>query len=54
VGLLYRISGHWQANASYTIARVNTRIEGDTAGFTRSTHIDFGPQVLVISGGYAF
>ncbi|MGA2188920.1 MAG: OmpW family outer membrane protein [Steroidobacteraceae bacterium] len=54
VGFTYRVSGHWQFDASYSIARVNTNLVADTAGVIRTTHIEFGPQVLVIAGGYSF
>jgi outer membrane protein len=53
-GLSYTITSHWHAYASYSIARVNTNISADTAGVARTTNIHFGPQVLVISGGYSF
>ena len=53
-GLAYHVSGHWNLYASYSIARVNTNLVADTAGVIRTTHIQFGPQVLVIAGGYSF
>jgi outer membrane protein len=54
VGLGYNVSGHWHLYASYSITRVGTDLKADTAGVIRRTHIDFGPQALVISGGYSF
>ena len=54
VGLSYTITSHWHAYASYSIARVNTSIEADTAGVIRTTNLRFGPQALVVSGGYSF
>jgi outer membrane protein len=54
VGLSYAITSRWHAYTSYTIARVNTRAELDTAGVMRETNIRFGPQVFLISGGYSF
>jgi outer membrane protein len=54
VGLSYHISGHWHMYASYSIARVNTDLTTDTAGIERTAHIKFGPQALVVSGGYSF
>jgi len=54
VGLEYHISGHWHAYASYSISKVDTDLTADTAGIIRTSHIKFGPQALVISGGYSF
>jgi outer membrane protein len=54
VGLSYTITSHWHAYTSYSIARVNTDINADTAGVSRITTIHFGPQVFLISGGYSF
>jgi outer membrane protein len=54
VGFTYRVAAHWHFDASYSIARVNTNLVADTAGVIRSTHIEFGPQVLIIAGGYSF
>lgn len=54
VGLSYTITPRWHAYASYSVARVDTTIEADTAGVLRSTAIHFGPQALVVSGGYSF
>jgi len=54
LGAAYHFSKHWLVNASYSISRVNTDIKADTAGVIRTTTIHFGPQALVISGGYQF
>ena len=54
VGFTYRLPGHWHFDASYSIARVNSNLEANTAGVIRTTHIEFGPQVLIIAGGYSF
>lgn len=53
-GVAYHVSGHWNVYASYSIARVNSNLVANTAGVIRTTHIEFGPQVLVIAGGYSF
>ncbi len=53
-GVSWHISGHWNAYASYSISQVDTHITTDTAGVERTAHLHFGPQVLVISGGYSF
>lgn len=54
MGLDYHISGNWHAYASYSISQVKTRIFADTDGVIRTSHIKFGPQVLVIAAGYSF
>ena len=54
VGVHWKIAGRWTFNASYSISRVNSDIESDTAGVVRTTHIKFGPQALVLAGGYSF
>jgi outer membrane protein len=53
-GLSWHISGRWNAYASYSISQVDTHITTDTAGVQNRAHLHFGPQVLVISGGYSF
>jgi outer membrane protein len=54
VGLDWHISRHFHAYASYSISQVKTRIEADTGGVERNTHISFGPQALIVSGGFSF
>ena len=54
VGAAYHFTGRWLMNVSYSWSRVDTRVTLNTAGVERSTHIRFGPQVLVISAGYSF
>jgi outer membrane protein len=54
VGLAYAISPRWHLYGSYSISRVNTNVTADTEGVIRTTTIKFGPQALVISGGYSF
>ncbi|SRR6266404_4337257 len=54
VGLAYAISPRWHVYGSYSIARVNSHVTADTEGVIRTTTIRFGPQTLVISGGYSF
>jgi outer membrane protein len=53
-GLSYTISPRWHLYGSYSISRVNTHVTADTEGVIRTTTIRFGPQALVISGGYSF
>ena len=54
VGLAYHINSRWLVNASYSISRVNSDIKTDTAGVVRTSTLHFGPQALVVSGGYSF
>jgi outer membrane protein len=53
-GVAYNIAGHWHAYASYSVSKVSTDLTADTAGIIRTTHINFGPQALVVSVGYSF
>jgi hypothetical protein len=48
------VTSRWHLYASYSASRVNTTIKADTDGFERTTRIHFGPQALVVSGGYSF
>jgi outer membrane protein len=54
VGVAYRITPHWHAYASYSYSQIKSTLTADTAGVIRTTRIDFGPQVLVLSAGYSF
>jgi len=54
VGFTWQIAPHWSFDASYSAARVNTDLTANTAGVIRTSHIKFGPQSLVLSGGYSF
>lgn len=54
IGLEYNISGNWNFYTSYSISQVKTNLIADTAGVIRTTHINFGPQALVMSVGYSF
>jgi outer membrane protein len=54
VGLAYNIVNHWNFYASYSASQVKTKLNADTAGVIRTTHISFGPQALVLSVGYSF
>jgi len=54
VGVGYHVSGAWHVYASYAIAQVKSDLTAYTAGIERTTHISFGPQVLIFSVGYSF
>jgi outer membrane protein len=53
-GIGFNFSPHWHLYTSYSIARVNSDLRAETAGVIRTTHIRFGPQVLIVSAGYSF
>ncbi|HEY6482210.1 MAG TPA: OmpW family outer membrane protein [Steroidobacteraceae bacterium] len=53
-GLKYQPKGPWSLVASYSFSRVTTRLTADTAGEIRTTHVNFGPQALVVALGYTF
>lgn len=53
-GLTFRITDRWHMHASYSWSQVKTDLTANTDGFLRTTHVSFGPQALVISGGYSF
>jgi outer membrane protein len=53
-GVTYRITDRWHLHASYSWSQVKTTLTADTDGFIRTSRISFGPQALVISGGYSF
>jgi outer membrane protein len=54
VGVAYNIVNHWNCYASYSVSQVKSKLNADTAGVIRTTHISFGPQALVLSVGYSF
>src|SRR5229473_3446581 len=53
-GVAYNIAHHWNLYASYSISQVKTKLNADTAGVIRTTHISFRPQALVVAVGYSF
>ncbi len=54
IGVTWRPAPHWDLNASYSASKVNARLTADTAGEIRTSHIEFNPQALILSVGYAF
>jgi outer membrane protein len=54
IGLAYQIAPRWHAYASYSASKVNTRLTSITGGVDRTSHVEFNPQALVVSLGYAF
>ncbi len=53
-GVTYRITDRWHLHASYSWSQVKTNLSADTDGFVRTSRISFGPQALIVSGGYSF
>jgi outer membrane protein W len=53
-GLSYRLADRWHLYGSWGASKVNTRLTAETAGVLRTSHIEFNPQAMVISIGYAF
>lgn len=53
-GLSYRFSEHFNVNASYDAAVVRSRLTADTAGFLRTSEINFGVRTVVVSFGFLF
>jgi outer membrane protein len=54
IGVGYHVSGPWHVYGSYSVAQVKSDLTANTAGVERTTHISFGPQVLIVSVGYSF
>jgi outer membrane protein len=53
-GLSYEVSDRWHVYASYSVARVNSKLTADTAGVLRTSEIHFWPNTIVISAGFSF
>ncbi len=54
VGVSYHVQGAWYTYASYSVAKVESKLTANTAGIERSTSINFNPSSLVVSVGYSF
>lgn len=54
VGLSYHVADRWHVYASYSVARVNSKLTADTAGLLRTSEIHFWPNSVVIAAGYSF
>lgn len=54
VGLSYRIGERFNLNASYDAAVVRSRLTADTAGYLRTSDINFGTRAVVVSAGFLF
>jgi outer membrane protein W len=53
-GVDWHIAPRWHLYASYSVSQVKSDITADTAGIIRRTRVSFGPQALIISGGFSF
>jgi outer membrane protein len=53
-GLAYELTDRWHVYASYSVARVKSKLTATTAGLSRTSDINFWPNTLVISAGYSF
>lgn len=53
-GISYRITDRFNINASYDAAVVRSRLTADTAGFLRTSEINFGVRTVVLSFGFLF
>jgi len=54
IGVAYHITPRWSAMASFSAARVTTRLTANTAGLIRTSAINFGPETLVAAVGFSF
>lgn len=54
IGMGYRMTAHWHFYASYSVAKVDSRLTADTAGVLRTTEVHFWPNSVVLSAGYSF
>jgi len=54
VGVFYRLPQNWSVDASFSMAKVKSKLEANTSGAIRRTTIDFKPTAWVISAGYSF
>jgi outer membrane protein len=53
-GLSYELAEHWHLFASYSVAKVDSKLTADTAGILRTSEVHFWPNTLVVSAGYSF
>lgn len=54
IGIRYKVDKEWSVNAHISSADVTSQLTTNTAGITRTTHIDFKPLIFVLSAGYSF
>jgi outer membrane protein len=53
-GLAYELAERWHIYASYSVAKVDSKLTANTAGIIRTSEIHFWPNTLVVSAGYSF
>jgi outer membrane protein len=54
IGASYRWNQHWSVAGSFSATVVRTRLTAITDGLVRTSRISFGPQAVVLAGGYSF
>jgi outer membrane protein len=54
LGLTYRVLHRWSLTASFSAAQVESRLTAYTGGVVRQSKVNFNPQTIVLSVGYAF
>jgi outer membrane protein len=54
VGVGWQLAHHCTINASYSFSQVKTRLNADTDGIIRTTHVSFGPEALIVALGFQF
>jgi outer membrane protein len=54
LGVSWHIAKHFSVYGSYAFSDIRSNLTADTAGIIRTTHVNFGPQVLILSAGYLF
>lgn len=54
VGFVYRLDRTWSFDASFSMAKVKSELEANTAGVVRKSKVDFNPRTWVLAVGYSF
>ncbi len=54
VGITWQIDRNWSLDASFSMAKVKSKLEANTSGQVRTTTINFNPSTWVLAAGYSF
>ena len=54
IGATYRLDRHFSFDASYSRAQVNSHLNTNTLGISRSSEVRFNPGSVVVAVGYSF
>jgi outer membrane protein len=54
VGITWQMDRNWSLDASYSMAKVKSKLEANTSGAIRRTTINFNPSTWVLAIGYSF